>query len=75
MALDMRENGAEQNLIERLAADDRLPLDQTQLEGALSDRHAFIGAAESQVDRVLERVQKLVDAHPNAADYTPGEIL
>ena len=33
--------------------DERLPLDQAQLEEALSDRHAFIGAAESQVDRVL----------------------
>ena len=75
MALDMRERGAEQNLVERLASDERLPLDQTQLEEALSDRHAFIGAAESQVDRVLARVQKLVDAHPQAAAYTPGDIL
>ena len=75
MALDMRERGAEQNLVERLATDERLPLDQAQLEEALSDRHAFIGAAESQVDRVLARVQKLVDAHPQAAAYTPGDIL
>ena len=75
MALDMRERGAEQNLVERLADDDRLPLDQAQLEEALSDRHAFIGAAESQVDRVLARVQQLVDAHPQAAAYTPGDIL
>ncbi|WP_296149301.1 adenylosuccinate lyase, partial [uncultured Corynebacterium sp.] len=55
MALDMRENGAEQNLVERLAGDDRLPLDQEQLQAALEDRHAFIGAAESQVDNVLDR--------------------
>ena len=53
MALDMRENGAEQNLVERLAGDDRLPLDQEQLQAALEDRHAFIGAAESQVDNCL----------------------
>ena len=75
MALDMRERGAEQNLVERLATDERLPLDQTQLEEALSDRHAFIGAAESQVDRVLARIDDLVKAHPEAADYTPGDIL
>lgn len=75
MALDMREHGAEQNLVERLAADDRLPLDQPQLEDALADRHAFIGAAESQVDNVLRRVQALIDAHPEAAAYRPGEIL
>lgn len=75
MALDMRETGAEQNLIERLASDDRLPLNQQQLEDALADRHAFIGAAESQVEQVLARTQALVDAHPNAAAYTPGDIL
>ena len=75
MALDMRERGAEQNLVERLATDERLPLDQAQLDAALEDKHAFIGAAESQVDRVLARVQKLVDAHPQAAAYTPGDIL
>ncbi len=75
MALDMRENGAEQNLIERLAGDERLPLDRAALDAALADRHAFIGAAESQVDGVLARIQTLVDAHPDAAAYTPGEIL
>ena len=75
MALDMRERGAEQNLVERLADDPRLPLDADALREALSDHHAFIGAAESQVDRVLARVQKLIDAHPDAAGYTPGEIL
>ena len=75
MALDMRENGAEQNLIERLAADERLPLDRAQLDAALEDRHAFIGAAESQVNNVLERIRTLIDAHPDAAAYTPGDIL
>ncbi|MDO5032420.1 adenylosuccinate lyase [Corynebacterium sp.] len=75
MALDMRENGAEQNLIERLAADDRLPLDRAALDEALSDKHAFIGAAESQVTQVLSRIKALVDQHPKAAAYTPGEIL
>ena len=75
MALDMRERGAEQNLVERLAQDERLPLTQADLEAALADRHAFIGAAESQVDRVLARIQQVVDAHPEAAQYRPGDIL
>ncbi|WP_396121773.1 adenylosuccinate lyase [Corynebacterium sp. p3-SID1194] len=75
MALDMRENGAEQNLVERLAGDDRLPLDQEQLQAALEDRHAFIGAAESQVDNVLDRIQTWANKYPEAAGYTPGEIL
>lgn len=75
MALDMRNNGAEQNLVERLAEDDRLPLSREQLEAALADRHAFIGAAESQVDRVVARVEELVKEDPQAASYSGGEII
>ena len=74
-ALDMREKGAEQNLTERLAADERFPLDAAGLADALANRHAFIGAAESQVDRVVARVQAVVDKYPEAAAYKPGEIL
>lgn len=74
-ALDMREKGAEQNLVDRLAADDRIPLDKAGLEAALADRHAFIGAAESQVDRVVARVEELVRKYPEAAAYAPGDIL
>ena len=75
VALNMRENGGGQDLIQRLAADERLPMTEADLEAALEDRHAFIGAAESQVSRVLNRVQQLVADHPEAATYRPGEIL
>ena len=75
VALNMRENGGEQDLIDRLAADDRLPLTKQQLDDALADRHAFIGAAESQTHRVVDRVRALVAQYPQAADYVPGEIL
>lgn len=75
VALNMRENGGEQDLVERLAADERLPLDAAALADALSDKHAFIGAAESQVAQVLGRIKALADQHPHAASYTPGDIL
>ncbi|WP_314030613.1 adenylosuccinate lyase [Corynebacterium argentoratense] len=75
VALNMRENGGGQDLIERLAADPRLPMNKEDLDAALADRHAFVGAAESQVDRVLARIQAKVDEHPEAAAYTPGDIL
>ena len=75
VALNMRENGGEQDLIDRLVADDRLPLTKQQLDDALADRHAFIGAAESQTHRVIDRVRALVAQYPQAADYVPGEIL
>lgn len=75
VALNMRENGGSQDLIERLAADDRMTLSLEELQAALADRHAFIGAAESQVSRVLARIQDVVNRYPEAAAYKPGDIL
>ncbi|MGO2515513.1 MAG: adenylosuccinate lyase, partial [Corynebacterium variabile] len=75
VALNMRENGGGQDLVARLAADERLPLDADALTAALADRHAFIGAAEDQTDRVLARVAAVVAKYPDAAAYTPGDIL
>ncbi|MCS4536070.1 adenylosuccinate lyase [Corynebacterium sp. HS2168-gen11] len=75
VALNMRENGGEQDLIQRLARDERLPMSEADLQAALADRHAFIGAAESQTARVIARVDLLVSRFPEVAQYTPGEIL
>ena len=75
VALNMRENGADQDLVERLATDERLPLDRAALDEALADKHAFIGAAEAQVGQVLSRIAEKADQHPQAAQYRPGEII
>lgn len=75
VALAMRERGAEPDLLDRLAADDRLPLDRAALDAALADKQAFIGAAGDQVDEVVAAVAAVVDRYPGAADYTPGAIL
>ena len=74
-ALAMRERGAEPELLERLAADPRLPLDRPALDAALADKQAFIGAAGDQVDAVVAAVDALVARYPDAAKYTPGAIL
>lgn len=73
-ALAMRE-GADPDLLDRLAADPRLPLDRTALDAALADKQAFIGAAGDQVDAVAAAVDALVARYPDAAKYTPGAIL
>ena len=73
-ALAMRE-GAEPDLLVRLAADPRLPLDRVAMDAALADKQAFIGAARSQVDAVVAEVDALVSRYPDAAKYTPGAIL
>ncbi len=74
-ALAMRERGAEPELLERLAADPRLPLDRAALDAALADKQAFIGAAGDQVDTMVAAVDALVARYPDAAKYTPGAIL
>ncbi|MEU4317056.1 adenylosuccinate lyase [Nocardia sp. NPDC024068] len=75
VALAMREQGREPDLLDRLAADDRMPLDRAALDAALSDKAAFIGAADAQVADVVAQVGKLAEAHPEAARYTPAPIL
>jgi adenylosuccinate lyase len=76
VALAMREKGQlENDLLDRFAADERLPLDRVDLETLLSQRLSFTGLAEQQVADVLEEIASLTAAHPDAAAYRPGAIL
>lgn len=75
VALAMREQGREPDLLDRLAADGRLPLDRAALDAALAEKSAFIGAADAQVAEVIARVGKLTADYPDAARYTPSPIL
>ena len=75
-ALAMREKGVERNeLLDRLARDERIPLDRAGLEALLADRLSFTGAAAGQVAAVLERVGRITERHPRAAAYVPEAIL
>ncbi|WP_049566321.1 adenylosuccinate lyase [Nonomuraea sp. SBT364] len=74
-ALAMRSRGAANELLARLAADERFPLDRAELEGLLADRVSFTGAAAGQVASVVRQVGEVVAAHPEAAAYRPGAIL
>lgn len=75
-ALAMREQGTERNeLLDRLAADERIPLDRAQLDALMADRLSFTGAAAGQVAEVVRRIEDVVKAHPQAAAYRPGAIL
>ena len=75
VALAMRERGADNDLLDRLAADPRLPLDRAGLDAALADRSVFTGAAGAQVASVVAAVDELVMRHPSAATYQPAPIL
>jgi adenylosuccinate lyase len=75
VALAMRERGAEPDLLDRLAADPRLPLDRDALAAAVANQSVFTGAAGGQVDEIVAEVDQLVCRYPEAAKYTPGGIL
>jgi adenylosuccinate lyase len=76
VALAMREKGvAENDLFDRLAADDRLRLSRVEIDALVADRAAFVGSAPAQVEAVAARVADVLRAHPAAAAYTPAPIL
>jgi adenylosuccinate lyase len=75
VAVAMREKGAGNDLLDRLAADSRLPLDRAELDALLADRLRFTGAATEQVAAVIAAVDAVVARYPQAAAYRPAEIL
>ncbi|MFC1440787.1 adenylosuccinate lyase [Streptacidiphilus sp. N1-10] len=74
-ALAMRAGVRENQLVQRLAEDERIPLDRAQLDALLADRLSFTGAAASQVAAVVGQVEQVAARYPEAAKYTPGAIL
>ncbi len=76
VALEMRQQAAAHNdLFERLAADDRLPLDMAGLTSALGDPLDLAGTAQQQVVAFLDRVAPVFEEYPEAASYIPGALL
>jgi len=76
VALAMRENGQlENDLADRLASDERLPLSREQLDALLAGPLSFTGVAAHQVAAVLEKIAVVTAQHRDAADYVPGAIL
>jgi adenylosuccinate lyase len=74
-ALDMRATGSDPGLLERLAADDRLPLDLDDLQALMARPLEFTGAAGAQVAAVVAQVEGIAAEYPEAAGYAPGAIL
>ncbi|HEX8780524.1 MAG TPA: adenylosuccinate lyase, partial [Nocardioides sp.] len=74
-ALDMRQGQAENDVFDRLAADDRLGLSREQIDALVAEPIEFTGAAVAQVQAVVRAVEALCARHPDAAAYAPGEIL
>ncbi len=76
VAVAMREQrGAENDLLERLADDERLGLTRDDLGALVSEPMDFTGAARSQVARVVAAVEEVAVRYPEGASYWPGDIL
>lgn len=75
VALEMREGLPTNDLLERLAADDRLGLSLEELRNLVSEPLSLTGAAGNQVEQLADRITQIVEQNPEAAAYRPGSVL
>ncbi|MDP9821583.1 adenylosuccinate lyase [Nocardioides massiliensis] len=75
VALEMRQGRADNDLLTRLAGDPRLGLDEAEIRALVAEPLGFTGAAVAQVEQVCAQVERLLERHPEAAAYSPGDIL
>jgi adenylosuccinate lyase len=76
VALGMRETGAAENdLLDRVAADERLGLDRAAVAALVGEPLSFVGNAPAQVEAFVGQVAEVVGRHPDAAAYGGEPIL
>jgi adenylosuccinate lyase len=75
VALDLRKGQSDNDLLARLAADERLGLTGEQIHALARAPLEFTGAARSQVAAVAAAVSIVALRYPQAAAYTPAPIL
>ncbi|MFC4995269.1 adenylosuccinate lyase [Rubritalea tangerina] len=73
---DLRAREINKNdLLTRLADDERIPLNLEQLNALLEEGRNNAGSARAQVDAFTKKVSSWTERFPNAANYEPGSIL
>ncbi len=63
------------NLLERLANDERLGLSIDELQSIMNKADQLIGNAKEQIKIFLQQVESYSVKYPKAKDYKPGTIL
>ncbi len=63
------------DLIQRMAQDDRLPFDEAQLQVWVDEGRQKTGAAVSQVEYFVSQIAAELANCPQAAEYSPADIL
>jgi len=78
-ALDLRAGAPTNDVVDRLAADQRLGLSLEDIEALMAEPLSFTGAAVAQTEAVCARVAEVVAAaevaQPGVSSYHPGSIL
>ena len=73
---DLRNGVANENdLMQRLAGDDRLNLTKEALDEITTKGRTMFGAAQQQVETFSAQVQQIESKYPDAAAYQPAGIL
>jgi adenylosuccinate lyase len=73
---DLRSGKIRDNdLVERLARDERIQLKPAQLKQIIKDGEGKIGAAVQQVDQFVKKARSWADKYPEAKEYSPPSIL
>ena len=62
-------------LLQRLAGDERIGIDEAGLQQALRADERFVGAALVQVDAFLAQTAAVLERFPKASAFRPGAIL
>jgi adenylosuccinate lyase len=76
VALHLREDEkAKNDLVDRLAGDERLGLSKSALQELIAEPLEFAGAAQAQVREVVRKVNEVCTLYPQAAAYAPAPIL
>ena len=75
VALEMREGLQTNDLLDRLAGDERLGLTRDELGALVTQPLELAGTAGRQVDAVARQVEAIVSANPESAAYQPGAVL
>jgi len=70
-ALERRDAALSESLVDRLADDDRIPLDRSAINRLLANPAEFAGTAVDQVERVVSRASQILSRYPSAALAKP----
>ncbi|MFN0027814.1 MAG: adenylosuccinate lyase [Acidimicrobiales bacterium] len=69
VARAMRQDGSGNDLLARLGADTRFPLNGGELTALLADHQQFVGRSAQQIEAFVAAVGALCGANPHAAGY------